>query len=83
MESVRSLRIKDINAHVQVHGIAGTDSLAQTSQCATDSGELFGTHDTEPERPHFGLSLHQLEERFLPDVGAESLDQIGELPFAS
>src|SRR5271166_4206638 len=29
------------------------------------------------------LSFHQLEDRLLPDVAAESLDQIGELPFAA
>jgi hypothetical protein len=41
-ESVRSLRIEDIDAHVQVHGIPRTDSLAQTSQEETDGRELIG-----------------------------------------
>src|SRR5208337_4236589 len=41
-ESMRSLRIEDIDAHAQVHGIARTDSLAETSQEETDSRELIG-----------------------------------------
>ena len=33
--------------------------------------------------PAIPTKLHQLEERLLPDVGAEPLDEIGELPFAA